>query len=617
MLILPVTIQGQTSTVSATVHDPAGQLYANGTCTIMFVPTPGRNGPFTGNGQTFGAGTTVPCTLDGTGTFSSTVVRNDFINPAGSSWTFTVCPNASSGCTSTTTQIQAASVSLSTVINAAITTNIQIFANSTNAHAYSDSEVVPIAGVGSSYFNVVDNNLHYFNGVSWVIIQSSSLTPTFTSVIVTAGETVGGTLQANTLTLTNPLSTANGGTGVNSTATFPTSGVVETGTGTTNTVSKFTNGAAGVQGNSTITDDGTTVTIPISVLGTTNSVRWVDGTKFVTCNAALADLGVNPGIVIIPSSYAGADCTTTSVRGLTQVIPPNNQIILDLRGPTSTTGYNISFNSRSQGAISTLSVYDQRTSPAQTSSTLIATHQLTGDLSSAGGNHEAFTAELDTVGTLTAAPIASIGVIDAEASISSNGQTIGDLIAISGRVQMDRAGTTTNVTRATGVRGVGCGSNISAGTFAECYGGRFENQTVGTTKNYSIYSVGPEIIGFQAAGSKIDSEDSTGAPQRFLGVDNTGTSFVQCVQSTAGCVLKDHSANIHASWNDTSNGVTFQTVSQASLGASPNGTEVYCSNCTVTTPGTCTNVTTAAACTCAAGGTGAFARRINGAWLCN
>lgn len=54
-----------------------------------------------------------------------------------------------------------------------------------------------------------------------------------------------------------------------------------------------------------------------------------------------------------------------------------------------------------------------------------------------------------------------------------------------------------------------------------------------------------------------------------------------------------------------------------SLDAQPNGTMKYCTDCTISTPDSCTNVTTAAACTCTSGGTGAFAKRINGVWLCN
>lgn len=43
---------------------------------------------------------------------------------------------------------------------------------------------------------------------------------------------------------------------------------------------------------------------------------------------------------------------------------------------------------------------------------------------------------------------------------------------------------------------------------------------------------------------------------------------------------------------------------QASLGAATNGSIIYCSDCTIANP-------------CAGGGTGAIAKRLNGAWVCN
>jgi len=46
-------------------------------------------------------------------------------------------------------------------------------------------------------------------------------------------------------------------------------------------------------------------------------------------------------------------------------------------------------------------------------------------------------------------------------------------------------------------------------------------------------------------------------------------------------------------------GVTF-----AALGLPPNGSFVYCTDCTIADP-------------CAAAGSGAFAKRLNGVWVCN
>jgi hypothetical protein len=48
----------------------------------------------------------------------------------------------------------------------------------------------------------------------------------------------------------------------------------------------------------------------------------------------------------------------------------------------------------------------------------------------------------------------------------------------------------------------------------------------------------------------------------------------------------------------------FSAVAFGSLGTPANGTLIYCSDCTVANP-------------CAGSGTGAFAKRLNGAWVCN
>jgi hypothetical protein len=52
------------------------------------------------------------------------------------------------------------------------------------------------------------------------------------------------------------------------------------------------------------------------------------------------------------------------------------------------------------------------------------------------------------------------------------------------------------------------------------------------------------------------------------------------------------------------------------LGKQPDGTFTYCVNCKVANPPSCSTANPSA-CVCSGDGTGAFARRINGAWLCN
>lgn len=59
------------------------------------------------------------------------------------------------------------------------------------------------------------------------------------------------------------------------------------------------------------------------------------------------------------------------------------------------------------------------------------------------------------------------------------------------------------------------------------------------------------------------------------------------------------------------NGAVF-----SQLGGQSNGSFTYCSDCKVVSPSSC-SAANPSACVCSGGGTGAFARRSNGAWFCN
>ncbi|HLW52742.1 MAG TPA: hypothetical protein VKW06_07855 [Candidatus Angelobacter sp.] len=85
--------------------------------------------------------------------------------------------------------------------------------------------------------------------------------------------------------------------------------------------------------------------------------------------------------------------------------------------------------------------------------------------------------------------------------------------------------------------------------------------------------------------------------------DNNATANValQCNRGSATTVTSCQIGSL----NDTSH-VLFQpdSFTFANLGTPANGSMVFCSNCTIANP-------------CASGGTGAIAKRLNGAWVCN
>lgn len=124
-----------------------------------------------------------------------------------------------------------------------------------------------------------------------------------------------------------------GGTGITSTATFPASGTVATGTGTTNVLPKFTTGTSGIIGDSTVTDNGTTLattlkafqlgdgsttgdrTITVNRGGTNPALKWNETTdkwQFSNDGTNYSDMGSGgaSGINYIDNGDAELNATT-------------------------------------------------------------------------------------------------------------------------------------------------------------------------------------------------------------------------------------------------------------------------------------------------------------------
>jgi hypothetical protein len=154
----------QSDTVSATVVDQASTTWANGTWKLQFVPNPNSN-----TNNIFWNGTLFPVTswlaqgsLNSSGQFSNSTPRNDFITPSGSTWTLTVCPNATSACTVITGVVfNSSSTDLSATITAASPKpKVQPLPF---GRAYNDNEVTPIlSNVGYFYMNTTSNSPRYW-----------------------------------------------------------------------------------------------------------------------------------------------------------------------------------------------------------------------------------------------------------------------------------------------------------------------------------------------------------------------------------------------------------------------------------------------------------------------
>lgn len=167
LLILSVPLLSQTTAVTATVQDSNGQLWNNGTFQIQFVPTPGMPGPWYYNGAILTPSQTLlQGSLTGSGGFSATIISTSSITPAGSSWAFTFCPNATSPCGTLTTPINGTTLNISAAVTSVIppvNVNAPLV-----PRAYSDAEVsAPPPNQGGLYFNVTYTQPKYWTGATW------------------------------------------------------------------------------------------------------------------------------------------------------------------------------------------------------------------------------------------------------------------------------------------------------------------------------------------------------------------------------------------------------------------------------------------------------------------
>ena len=118
--------------------------------------------------------------------------------------------------------------------------------------------------------------------------------------------------------------------------------------------------------------------------------------------------------------------------------------------------------------------------------------------------------------------------------------------------------------------------------------------------------------GGQSTGSIVISSTSIFSPLTVENKSILGTANQITVTHTQGTVTLSLPSTITNISTTTYNANSFSTLGSGST----NGTLLYCSDCTVTTPATCVGVISAA-CVCAGSGNGAFAKRLNGSWYCN
>ncbi len=163
------------TTVTGTVTDSDGTVWANGTWKAIFYPT--VTAPMLPDGvQSVFSGA-----LDGTGSLSVSIPAN---NSNGGYWTFTACPNVSNSatfCQSTTLLISGSSQSISSQLSGVA--RAPRLAAGPGSYAYTDAEIYPTPTAGSTYWNVTSAVTRIWTGSAW---QNSLPTATAQGQVATA-----------------------------------------------------------------------------------------------------------------------------------------------------------------------------------------------------------------------------------------------------------------------------------------------------------------------------------------------------------------------------------------------------------------------------------------------
>jgi Pectate lyase superfamily protein len=166
-----VPAECQFTTNTATVVDPDSIAWATGTWSVQFTPSPSQpnlniyniNGTPLNQALFLQTGTLSP-----SAGLTQQLYDNNLVSPSGSTWTYTICPRASAPCTILPpVTVTGATQNISAFINSNIK-GPRFPANGANAFGYADLEVSPAPVPGSFYWNVLQNQVRYWNGSNWI-----------------------------------------------------------------------------------------------------------------------------------------------------------------------------------------------------------------------------------------------------------------------------------------------------------------------------------------------------------------------------------------------------------------------------------------------------------------
>lgn len=197
------------------------------------------------------------------------------------------------------------------------------------------------------------------------------------------------------------------------------------------------------------------------------------------------------GVVYVPADYAGTNPSSLAA-GVTVIdyrvagtFPTGN----DLLGG----GRWINIGGNPEGSVAGFHTQQWVTSPSETTSAILGTSKVTGNLSAAGGAMASGTFELDTYGALTGVSGNIVQALTGQIAIRSTGQTLPLVTGVEGGGGIDRSSATTNINTWVSVQGDAVvNASTSGATITNAYGGRFIQSTASgiTNNNFAISSEG-------------------------------------------------------------------------------------------------------------------------------
>jgi hypothetical protein len=165
------------NSVTATVVDSDSTTWTNGTWSAKLI------NPYPNIAPTY-IDTGLPVTtivnktaLSGSGALSATMANNAAINPANTTWSFTICPNASFNCTTLAPiTLAGSSQNISSQISGQIIAP-RIAALGPNVYAYNTTEILAAPVPGASFFDTSTFQPMVWNTTAWVALTTGGAGP--------------------------------------------------------------------------------------------------------------------------------------------------------------------------------------------------------------------------------------------------------------------------------------------------------------------------------------------------------------------------------------------------------------------------------------------------------